>query len=277
VFSHSSHDPHHVDAASAAPRSRIERFSVDHELRERLRPLARFLFHRWWRVAVRGLANVPRRGPAILVGNHSGAIPVDALMLAYALDHDHDHSPRRVARVLYDRFIDGIPALAELYKRCGGVPARYATADALLGRGEVVVIFPEGVGGVAKLFDERYQLQRFSTSAARLAWKHRAPVIPFAVIGAEEAYPVIGRSEEAGARLGAPYLPITPFFPLLGPVGVMPLPSKWTIAFGAPIRLHREKRFVARQDYEAMTERLRRSVGALIERALCERESVFLG
>jgi len=255
-----------------------ERFPVDLELRERLRPAARFLFKRWWRVAVRGLANVPAKGPAILVGNHSGAIPVDAAMLAYALDHeDDDASPRRVARVLYDRFVEGIPALAEIYRRSGGVPARYAVADSLLGRGELVVIFPEGIGGVSKLFEDRYQLQRFSTSAARLAWKHRAPVIPFAVIGAEEAYPVIGRSEEGGAAFGAPYLPITPFFPLLGPLGALPLPTKWSLAFGSRIALHRERRFRDAPDFEVMTERLRRSVAVLIERGLSERGSVFLG
>ena len=255
-----------------------ERFPVDFELRERLRPAVRFLFQRWWRVAVRGLANVPAEGPAILVGNHSGAIPVDAAMVAYALDReDDDASPHRVARVLYDRFVEGIPALADVYRRSGGVPARYAVADALLARGELVVIFPEGIAGVSKLFEDRYRLQRFSTSAARLAWKHRAPVIPFAVVGAEEAYPVIGRSEEGGAAFGAPYLPITPFFPMLGPLGALPLPTKWSLSFGGRIALHRERRFRDTPDFEAMTERLRLSVAVLIERGLCERRSVFLG
>jgi 1-acyl-sn-glycerol-3-phosphate acyltransferase len=262
----------------AFPGSSAAAFEIDPDLRERLRPAARLLFDRWWRVKVRGMAGIPREGPAILVGNHSGAIPVDAMMVAYALDRDGDEtSPRRVARVLYDRFVDGIPSLSELYRRAGAVPARYDVADALLRRGELVVIFPEGIGGVAKLFEDRYRLQRFSTSAARLAWKHRAPVVPFAVVGAEEAYPLVARSEDGGARFGAPYLPVTPFFPVLGPFGAVPLPTKWSIAFGPRIALHREKRFRDRPDFEAMTTRLQRSVQVLLERGLGERRSVFLG
>jgi len=253
-------------------------FAIDHALRERARTLLRFLFESYWRVTVRGMENVPRRGGAILVGNHSGGIPVDGAMLGYALENPDDPTaPGRIGRILYDRFIDGIPALADLYRRGGAVPARFAVADALLARGELVVIFPEGVGGIAKLFEQRYQLQSFATSAARLSWKHRVPIVPFAFVGAEEAYPVIGRSESAGRAVGAPYVPITPFFPLLGPLGVLPLPSKWTLAFGRRIYLRREQRFLRDPDFGTMTERLRRSVGLLIQRELAARRSVFFG
>ncbi|HYC53826.1 MAG TPA: 1-acyl-sn-glycerol-3-phosphate acyltransferase [Candidatus Binatia bacterium] len=268
-------------AAAFAARSPAWRgnFEIDHELREQLRPGVRFLFERYWRVRVRGLANVPRRGGVLLIGNHSGAVPVDAAILAYAMDNHQDaDSPRRVARILYDRFIDGMPWLADIYRRAGAVPARFAVADAMARSGEVVVIFPEGIGGVAKLFEERYRLQPFASSAARLAWKHRLPIVPFAVVGAEEAYPVIGRSAEAGRAVGAPYLPITPFFPLLGPLGALPLPSKWTLVFGPRIYLYRERRFRAGEpDFAAMTQRLQRSVQLLLERQVRQRVSVFLG
>lgn len=271
-------DPSELRSRPAASGAAAAAFPIDHALRARAWPVLRFFFDNYWRVAVRGMEHVPRRGGAILVGNHSGGIPVDAVMLGYALDNREDPvSPGRVARILYDRFIDGMPAVADLYRRGGAVPARYAVADALLARGELVVIFPEGVGGIAKLFDQRYQLQTFATSAARLSWKHRVPIIPFAFVGAEEAYPVIGRSEAAGRPIGAPYVPITPFFPLLGPLGALPLPSKWTLAFGRRIYLRREQRFVQNPDFEAMTERLRRSVGLLIGRELAGRRSVFFG
>ncbi|MBI5505956.1 MAG: 1-acyl-sn-glycerol-3-phosphate acyltransferase [Deltaproteobacteria bacterium] len=265
-------------SATSFAQAASDAYPIDRELRARAWPLLRFLFDTYWRVSVRGMEHVPRSGGAILVGNHSGGIPVDAAMLGYALEnHEDPTSPRRIARILYDRFIDGMPAVADIYRRGGAVPARYAVADALLARGELVVIFPEGVGGIAKLFDQRYQLQPFATSAARLSWKHRVPIIPFAFVGAEEAYPVIGRSEAAGVAVGAPYVPITPFFPLLGPLGVLPLPSKWTLAFGRRIYLRREQRFVRDPDFGAMTERLRRSVGLLIQRELTTRRSVFFG
>lgn len=261
--------------AGAGPRPAIP--DVDPELQDRLRPLLRFLYERWWRVALRGLRNVPAEGPVLLVGNHSGAIPVDAAMLSHALDREG--SPlRRTARVLYDRFVDGMPALASLYQGVGGVTARFDVADALLRRGELVVIFPEGIGGVAKLFEERYQLQRFSSSSARLAWKHRCPVVPFAIVGAEEAYPLVGRSREGGERFGAPYMPLTPWFPALGPLGLLPFPSRWSIAFGPAVHLHRERRFLdGEPDFDAMTERLRRSVQVLLDRGVRERRSVVLG
>jgi len=264
--------------AAASSSSARSAYTVDFDLREQLRPGVRFLFDRYWRVRVRGMANVPRRGGAILIGNHSGAVPVDAVILAYALDRKDDpDSPRRVARVLYDRFVDNMPWLADIYRRAGGVPATYAHAEEMARRGELVVIFPEGIGGVAKLFSERYRLQRFATSAARLACRYRLPIVPFAIVGAEEAYPVIGRSEEAGRLMGAPYLPITPFFPLLGPAGALPLPSKWTLVFGPRIYLFRERRYCRSDDIGAMTERLQRSVQLLLSRAVRQRQSVFLG
>jgi 1-acyl-sn-glycerol-3-phosphate acyltransferase len=167
----------------------------------------------------------------------------------------------------------------DMYRKLGAVPARYAVADELLMRGELPLIFPEGMFGVAKLYEDRYQLGPFSSSAARLSCRHRVPIIPFAVVGAEEIYPMIGRSSMLGKLLGAPYVPITPFFPTLGLLGTVPLPTKWTIVFGNRIYLYRESRFrgPGSVDFRAMSERLRRTVQLLLRGSLARRSSIFLG
>ena len=253
-------------------------YGFDAAFRERTAPLFRFLFEKYWRVSVTGLENVPETGGAILIGNHSGGLPFDATMVAYALS-ECAGGPLRIVRPLYDRFVEGLGPVRDMYRKLGGVPARYAVADELLERDELPLIFPEGMFGVAKLYEDRYQVGPFSTSAARLSCRHRVPIIPFAVVGAEEIYPMIGRSSVLGKLFGAPYVPITPFFPTLGLVGTVPLPTKWTIAFGSRIYLYRESRFrgPGSVDFAAMSERLRRTVHLLLRGLLARRSSIFLG
>jgi len=253
-------------------------YGLDRGFRERTAPLFRFLFEKYWRVSVTGLENVPPTGGAILIGNHSGGLPFDATMVAYALS-ECAGGPFRIVRPLYDRFVEGLGPIRDMYRKLGAVPARYAVADELLERGELPLIFPEGMFGVAKLYEDRYQVGSFSTSAARLSCRHRVPIIPFAVVGAEEIYPMIGRSSVLGKLLGAPYVPITPFFPTLGLLGTLPLPTKWTIAFGNRIYLYRESRFRGdgSVDFRAMSERLRRTVQLLLRGLLARRSSIFLG
>ena len=267
--------PRHEDALKAGAE---EDYGLDLAFRERAKPLFRFLYDNYWRVDATGMGNVPSDGPAILIGNHSGGLPFDATMVAYAASYCAG-GPGRVVRPLYDHFVEGMPTVRDLYRRLGGVPARYAVADELLARGEVPIIFPEGVDGVAKLYNERYQIGEFATSAARLSCRHRVPIIPFAVVGAEEIYPMIGRSPQLGKVVGAPYVPVTPFFPFLGPAGMLPLPTKWTISFGKRIYLYRENRFRGdlAADFEAMSRRLRKTVQLLINRQLSLRSSIFLG
>ncbi len=253
-------------------------YGLDLDFRTRSRPIFKFLYDQYWRVDTIGAEHVPADGPVILVGNHSGGLPFDATMLAYALTTENP-GPQRTLRPLYDRFVENAPPLRDAYRKLGGAPANYAVADELLSRGEAVAIFPEGVSGVAKLYEDRYKLGPFSSSAPRLSCRHRIPIVPFAVVGAEEIYPMIGRSKALGQAIGAPYVPITPFFPFFGLAGLIPLPTKWTIVFGPRIYLYRERRFrgAGGMDFETMSERLRRTVHLLLRGGVDRRSSIFLG
>ena len=197
--------------------------------------------------------------------------------MALCSDTPWTSNPGRIARALYHRFVDSHEPVSRLVRRLGAVPARYAVADELLTRDELVAIFPEGVDGVAKTFADRYRLRRFATSAARLSCDHRVPIVPFTVVGAEEIYPIVGRSNELGRAVSAPYVPMTPLFPLLGPLGLLPLPTRWTLRFGPRIYLYRERRFQGSRDYDAMAARLRHTVQLQLHRQMHARESIFLG
>lgn len=248
-------------------------FGLDLAFRERVTPVFRFLFERYWRVEAHGLHNIPPSGRALFVANHSGALPFDGAMICTAL-HLHDG---RIARFLYDRFVANVAPVDTFYRRVGGVVASRENALELLKRGEQVVIFPEGVSGVAKPFSDRYRLRSFSPGFARLALALDVPIIPVAVVGAEEIYPLVGRAESMGKLFGMPYLPITPFFPVLGLLGTLPLPTKWFMKFGKPIELSvgdDEAKWL-RARLEAM--KVRRKLQAMVTRLKQRRRSVFFG
>ena len=270
----------HAESAEQPAAPDTDPFGLDIDFRERLLPFFGFLFERYWRVEVQGLGRVPATGPAILVANHSGALPVDGAMIVTAVRLAH--SQPRPVRFLYDRFVDNLPGLGSLFRRVGGVAASYANAARLLAAGHLVLTFPEGVAGVAKPFTERYRLRPFSSSFVRLSLTHRAPIIPVAVVGAEEAYPLVARLEEAGRLFGVPYIPVTPFFPLLGVAGALPLPTKWFIRFGKPIELYRMPMrdgamnpalFPPRE----LARRVRRRVAGMVTRLRRRRQSIFFG
>jgi 1-acyl-sn-glycerol-3-phosphate acyltransferase len=271
-------------AAAAAPRAIKPRprrarttppdeFGLDPEFRERVLPVFRLLYEKYWRVDAHGVANVPRSGPTILVSNHSGALPFDATMIACAL-HEAHHP--RAARFLYDRFVDNLPFIPQFYQRAGGVLATHANAERLLERGELVGLFPEGVAGLSKLYSERYVLQPFSSGFVRLALRHRAVVVPVAVVGAEEIYPLVGRVRAIGKLIGIPYLPVTPFFPLLGPLGMIPLPTKWRMRFGKPIVFDGSpRRSHDGITVRALAEQVRLRIQQMVRQLLRNRAGVF--
>ncbi|MGQ0626080.1 MAG: lysophospholipid acyltransferase family protein [Sporichthyaceae bacterium] len=213
----------------------VDEFGFDAELTDSvLMAPFRPLYSSWFRVETRGLEHVPDTSGALVVGNHSGTVPLDVVMTALAL-HDH-HPARRHLRPLGADLLFGLPFLGE-YARKGGVTlACPEDAERLLGSGELVGVWPEGFKGIGKPFAERYKLQRFGRGGfVTAALRTGTPIIPTAVVGAEETYPVLANSRTLARALGLPYLPLTPTFPWLGPLGLVPLPSKWIIEFGRPI------------------------------------------
>jgi 1-acyl-sn-glycerol-3-phosphate acyltransferase len=213
----------------------VDEFGFDPAFNARyLLPVARFLYQRWFRVQIRGLEHVPAQGPALVVANHSGTLPMDAVMLQAGL-HD-EHPAQRNLRLLGADLVYEVPLLSALARKLGHIPAAPANADALLRAGELVGVFPEGFKGIGKPFAERYHLQRFGRGGfAATAIHAGVPLIPCAIVGAEEIYPMVGNARQVAELLRLPYFPITPLFPWLGPVGMVPLPSRWIIEFCPPV------------------------------------------
>jgi 1-acyl-sn-glycerol-3-phosphate acyltransferase len=213
----------------------VDEFGFDPELNDRLlMPLARQLYERWFRVEMLGLENVPDEGPALVVGNHSGTLPLDGVMLQVGL-HDH-HPAKRNLRLLGADLVYQIPVLAHLARKSGHTLACQADAARLLGKRELVGVFPEGFKGVGKPYSQRYKLQRFGRGGfVATALRAQVPIIPAAIVGAEEIYPKIADLRSIARLFGLPYFPVTPTWPMFGPLGLVPLPSKWIIAFGEPI------------------------------------------
>jgi 1-acyl-sn-glycerol-3-phosphate acyltransferase len=214
----------------------VDEFGFDPEFNSRLLiPLARLLYQQWFRVEMRGLGQVPGTGSALLVANHSGVLPLDAIMLQTGL-HD-EHPQHRNLRLLGADLVYEVPGLGFLARRAGHTAASPANADRLLRDGELVGVFPEGFRGIGKPFSDRYQLRRFGRGGfAVTALRARVPIVPCAIVGAEEIYPMVGNAKPLARLFRLPYFPITPLFPWFGPVGAIPLPSQWIIDFGEPVQ-----------------------------------------
>jgi 1-acyl-sn-glycerol-3-phosphate acyltransferase len=213
----------------------VDEFGFDRQLTESLfLPLLRPLYRSWFRIETYGAKHLPEHGPALIVANHSGTVALDAIMLAVAV-HD-EHPAKRFLRLLGADFVFRMPGLSEVARKSGSTLACNPDAERLLTAGELVGVFPEGFKGVGKPFADRYKLQRFGRGGfVSAALKTGTPIIPVSIVGAEETYPLLGNIRPLARLLGTPYFPVTPTFPWLGPLGLLPLPSKWLIEFGEPI------------------------------------------
>lgn len=211
----------------------IDEFGLDTEILEILNAAVGPVAEKWFRLEVRGIENIPTDGGALLVANHSGTVPVDGLITGYAVSK----YTGRTMRALGADLVFKLPIVGEVARKSGATLACAQDAERLLTTGELAAVWPEGFKGVGKPFSERYKLQRFGRGGfVSSAMRAQVPIIPVSIVGAEEIYPLVGNIPSLARLFGLPYIPITPFFPLLGPLGLIPLPSKWIIEFGEPIR-----------------------------------------
>ncbi len=259
----------------------VDDFGYDGGFRQQIAPLVRFLYDRWWRVELLGVDNVPASGRVLLVANHGGALfPYDALMLAHGIA-EHRPGGGRELRPLIEDFVYHFPFVGPALARAGMVRASQENAERLLAREAAVAVFPEGAKGLGKYYRERYRLQRFGRGGfVTLAMRSTAPIVPVAIIGSEEVHPVIAKWQWLARLLDLPYFPVTPTFPWLGLAGLIPLPTKWRVIFGAPIDLAAEYGPSAHED-DLLVNRLKEQVRDRIQRMIIDglrgRDSVFTG
>ncbi|WP_189637451.1 lysophospholipid acyltransferase family protein [Rhodococcus rhodochrous] len=239
-------------------------------------PVLRPLFDKWFRVEVRGVENIPAEGSALVVANHAGTLPVDALMTSVAV---HDHADRHL-RMLAADLAFGMPVVGTVTRKAGHTLACHPDAERLLRQDQVVAVFPEGYKGLGKPFKERYKLQRFGRGGfVSAALRTQAPIVPCSIVGSEEIYPNIADLTSLARLLGLPYFPITPLFPALGPLGIVPLPSKWYIEFGTPIVTDVYDEAAAEDPMVLfeVTDHVRETIQQTLYKLLTRRRNVFLG
>ncbi len=240
-------------------------------------PLLRPFYQKWFRVEVRGIENIPSVGGALVVGNHSGTIAMDSLMTQLAVYDEHPN--HRHLRMLGADLVFQMPFIGTMARRSGTTLAATSDAERLLSGGALVGVWPEGFKGVGKPFSERYKLQRFGRGGfVSAALRAGVPIVPVSIVGAEEIYPILGNMPTVARLLGMPYAPITPTFPLLGPLGLLPLPSKWLIEFGPPIETTSFGPDAADDPMLVfdLTDQVRETIQQTLYSLLMQRKSVFL-
>jgi 1-acyl-sn-glycerol-3-phosphate acyltransferase len=253
----------------------VDEYGFDQEITERffmtaLRPIAQ----KWFRIEVRGVENIPVEGGALVVSNHSGTIPVDGLMTMVSI---HDHTGRFL-RPLGADLVFKMPVVSTLARKGGTTLACNEDAERMLSAGELVGVWPEGFKGIGKPYAERYKLQRFGRGGfVSAALRTQVPIVPLSVVGAEEIYPLVANLPSLARVLGLPYIPITPLFPWLGPLGLVPLPSKWLLEFGEPIRTDEFDAGAADDPMLVfnVTDEVRETIQSTLYSLLMQRQSVF--
>ena len=256
----------------------VDDFGFDPIYEQKVRPAFNFLYEKYFRVECEGIEKIPSQGRCLLVANHSGTLPIDGVMIKTAVKREH--AKQRDVRWLAEDFIFHFPFLGAFSNRLGAVRACQENAERLLRQEALVAVFPEGVKGIGKLYKERYRLQRFGRGGfIKLCLRTGTPIVPVAVVGAEETNPMLFRVEVLSKALGLPYLPVTPTFPALGPLGLAPAPTKWRIVFGDVISLDGQGAEAADDEILVgrLAERVRATIQGMLDRAVGERRSVWFG
>ena len=256
----------------------VDDFGFDPIYDQKARTVLEFLYTRYFRVETSGIERIPTRGRCLLVANHSGTLPLDGVMIKTAVKLEH--STARDLRWLTEDFIYHMPFLGSVMNRLGAVRACQENAERLLDKEQLCAVFPEGVKGIGKLFGERYRLQRFGRGGfIKLCLRTGTPIVPVAVVGAEETNPLLFKVEYLAKALGLPYVPVTPTFPALGPIGLHPAPTKWQIHFGEPIDFSGYGRDAADDELLVgkLADRVRATIQGMLDRAVGARKSVLFG
>ena len=262
------------------PEREIDDWGRSERLVSAFEPVLDFYYRYWFRVEHEGLENVPSEGGALLVANHSGALPPDAPMIMTAIRNDHPHP--RPLYMLAEHWFKGYPGVGMLANKMGAVPAHRENAQRLLrDEGKLAIVFPEGQKGTRKVLWQRYKLRRFGRGGfVRTAIRARVPIVPIAVVGAEEAMPIFAHMRSVQRLTGLVYAPLNHAFPWFGPLaGGMYLPAKFKIRFGEPIDMSAYPLEVMDDaaEIQMISERIRARIAAELEQMLDERESVWLG
>lgn len=254
----------------------IDEFGLDESFLEDVFPVAKWFHDHYFRVGVRGIEHIPAQGRVLIEANHSGALPYDAAMLMTAVKVQHP--AHRLVRALVEDFVYHFPFLGAVYQRAGSVRACQENALRLLHADQAVLVFPEGVKGIGKLYRHKYRLQRFGRGGAvKLAMNASAPVVPAAIVGAEESMPLLGKVSWLARPLGLPYIPLTPTMPWLGPLGLIPFPTKWTVDFAPAVDMAEygpegaHDRVLVNQ----VNQQIRQTIQEMIDLRLRERHSIW--
>lgn len=231
-----------------------------------------WLYRTYFRVQTHEIDRVPA-GRVLLIANHAGQLPFDGLMLSMAMLLEAE--PPRIARPMAEYWVPRIPFFNVSAQRGGTLVGTPENCVSMLEAGECVMVFPEGVGGINKTFDQRYRLQRFGLGFMRLALETDTPIVPVGIVGSEEQQPGLANLPALGRLFGMPSFPITLGFPWLGPLGILPLPTKYHIHFGEPMRFEgspTDEDSAVQQKVNAV----RDAIHALLQRGREQRRGIFI-